>query len=209
MEEHRRSRLYDEYTEVIYPRLIDLDEAIREHYVQYPLTDAMDFRPHFIDFAFMPECRALADAPSSQQVSQADFAALIPNLGAQWMAAQERELKALLIKQLQLHHGGDSDDSRSSTPDGTSDPFRLALGVFFCTGPCGRALLRYPEVLAHGCTRKTNLAAVEKRHLADGDHYAHAAAILDKDDIEEWLGATWDKQWDGSYKPFDLTCFSD
>ncbi|KAI0714181.1 hypothetical protein C8T65DRAFT_694919 [Cerioporus squamosus] len=49
-------------------RLHKLEAAIIEHYVELPRTPEMDYRPAYIEFALLKDCRALVDAPHSQSV---------------------------------------------------------------------------------------------------------------------------------------------
>ena len=140
----------------------------------------------------MEECRALIDVSPSQIMTSADFPALVPTLGEAWSSQYEAELRGILTNHL------------GHTSKG-ANPFDLAMGMFFCTGSCGRALLRYPEILAHGCTRKLRPAQVKERY--NGDFYALAAVSHRADPAIQQR--TWDTRWDGSYGPFDLACIKD
>ena len=187
--ETRNARLFEEHETVLRPRFFELEAAVASHYVQLPKTESMDLRPHFIDFALMPECRALIDVPADELVTAADLSAMIPELGAQWMAARKEEICAALEQQL-----GQTQDNI----------FELATAAFFCTGDCSRALLRYPEILAHGCTRKTRKSVARKVFDQDRDEYAFAASMHKTDDSVKQR--TWDSRWDGTCAPFSLAC---
>lgn len=152
----------------------------------------MELGPHFVDFAFMPECQTFADAPASQHVTSADFSSIIPVVGEKWRSERESELRGILVKQL------------GNVPD-DANPFDLAMGVFICGGSCSRALVRYPDILAHGCTRKVRPADVKGK--SEGSHYARA--VMTHKVHSEMQERTWDSRWDGSCVPFNLACLAD
>ncbi|KAI0730850.1 hypothetical protein C8Q76DRAFT_792978 [Earliella scabrosa] len=158
LQDVRRRRLDQERLNVIRPRLIALEEALLEYYVQLPRTPEMDLRPECADFAFMPECRALADAPDEQVVTKSDFAVLLPKLALRWSADRRTEL----IGALRTHFPEipDTDDV---------DPLTLAVAVFPCRR-CSRwghfepvPFFRYPEVLSHSCARIDSSGALDQQ----------------------------------------------
>ncbi|EIW59894.1 uncharacterized protein TRAVEDRAFT_71786 [Trametes versicolor FP-101664 SS1] len=136
----RAKRLDEELRTALRARFDMLEEVITAHYVTLPRTARMEFRPQYIDFALTPECRAIADVPTSETVTADQFAAVVPALAKQWHADRRAEFTAYL-----LPHLGDI------APD--VDPLTLAISVFrdnrSCYGPFG--LMRYPAVLAHNC----------------------------------------------------------
>ena len=106
-------------------------------------------------------------------------------LGNNWRAARERELRALvLVRQL----------GPTSVPGGT-DALALAMGFrCFCSGPCGRTLLRWPAVLAHRRTRRHNSTDPKvscDKNEGEGCAYARAAAMYAGDPARK--GHTWDE----------------
>ena len=188
----KEKRLHAERERFLRPRIIELEKAIHSIYVQLPRTAAMEMRPYLIDFLVMPQVRALVDAPSSQAVTRDDFLAMLPALGESWMRERKRNLEVLLKQQLGKIVSG-------------TDPFELAMGMFFCNGGCGHAVLRYPEVLVHGCTRKITVEDVKKRYK--DDDYTYTAALHHA--TPGLRARTWDEGWDGAYVPFNLKCVKD
>ena len=79
-------------------------------------------------------------------------------------------------------------------------PLDLAMGFLMCAGPCGGALLHWPNVLAHGCARRGALPA-------DADAHTKAACVFAAN--PGLRGRTWDPDWFGPCKPFDPRCFED
>ena len=124
------------------PHFSELEKAIIAHYSQLLTPVDMDNRPHLIDFALMKECQDIIRSSPTTPITADTFSTLIPELGARWLTERENELNDILSKQL------------GCIPEGV-DPFKLAMGFFFCSGgECQHSFLRYPEILGHRCTRK-------------------------------------------------------
>ncbi len=136
----RARRLDKELRTALGARFKLLEEAIRAHYVTLPRTAKMDCRPRYIDFAFTPECRAIADVPTSETVTLAQFTAVVPALAEKWDADRRAELLAYL----RPHLG-------KVAP--AVDPLSLAIAVFKPKTSCyvdgGR--MRYPTIFTHDC----------------------------------------------------------
>ncbi|RDX54125.1 hypothetical protein OH76DRAFT_1479173 [Lentinus brumalis] len=123
-------------------RLYDLEAAIVAHYVkQFPRTPETDFRPAYIEFALMKDCRALADAPHSQIVTRDDFVKILPRLAEQHLTSLKAQFTAILLEHLQL------------PSDTVNDPLDLAVAMWMCE-LCKSQPMRFPEVLAHPCAYK-------------------------------------------------------
>lgn len=136
----RARRLEKELRTALNVRFKLLEEAIQAHYVTLPRSAQMDCRPQYIDFAFTPEVRAIAELPMSDTVTVEQFAALVPALAERWEADRRKELSAYLRRHLGKVAAG-------------VDRLALAIAVFK-TQPglsCGTsiALMRYPAILAH------------------------------------------------------------
>lgn len=142
----RENRLNYELRKTLKVRFDALEEAITAHYVTLPRTARMDCRPQYIDFALTPECRAIADVPTSQTVTADDFAPIIPALAQTWDADRRQELTEYL-----LPHLGDI---------AAVDPLELAISFFNrpakiagrfqpCLGDI--STMRYPAILNHHC----------------------------------------------------------
>ncbi len=151
----RSRRLEKELRAALTARFELLEEAIQAHYVTLPRSALMDCRPRYIDFAFTPEVRAIAGAPTSEIVTVEQFAAVVAALAAKWDADRRKELAAYLRPHLGKVAAG-------------VDPLTLAIAVFrakhdqACNTPI--ALMRYPVVLSHAhsfsdatCMRGTDL----------------------------------------------------
>lgn len=195
------TRLQKEATKRLKSRFDELDAAVLSHYVQIPRTAAMNHRPDFVDFAFMEECRALVEAPESTVVTKEDFAALIPELGEQWIVAQRLQLENALAQHLE------------EIPENV-DPLELAVAVFPCCGDgCSEMLspLRYPAVLDHACARKLDKSTAEKRYLSNP--YEFAATVYKSNPRDHYISSykyhNYDNRWDGSQAPFDPNVFCD
>ncbi|KAI0367565.1 hypothetical protein BV20DRAFT_1054683 [Pilatotrama ljubarskyi] len=144
LNETHKARLEKEYRAAIRARFDALDQAIAACYVTLPLTARMDCRPQPIDFALTPVCRAIMDVPTSETVTAADFASVLPSLAANWHADRKDELTRFIRPIL----GGE-------VPAGV-DPLELAIACFLPVGLYGRccpaiACMRYPAILAHKC----------------------------------------------------------
>ncbi|KAI0675567.1 hypothetical protein C8Q78DRAFT_332361 [Trametes maxima] len=138
----RAKRLDVEMKAALRLRMDVLAEAITSHYLKVPRTPLMDCCPNAVDFAFVPECRAILDRPTSQVVTAADFTPILPALAAKWDSDRREEL----IKYLRPHLGKIAGDV---------DPLTLAIAVFEhgkgWRGDPSMCMLRYPAVLDHKC----------------------------------------------------------
>ncbi|EIW59873.1 uncharacterized protein TRAVEDRAFT_47175 [Trametes versicolor FP-101664 SS1] len=138
----RQKRIQKEYRDLLKTRFDALEEALTAHYVTLPRTVQMDCRPKYVDFAFAPECREIADAPASQNITAAHFAAVIPSLTRKWDTECKKQLTAYLRPHIGKVGAG-------------VDPLSLAIAVFkvnkerACVAPIGS--MRYPNILAHDC----------------------------------------------------------
>lgn len=137
----RENRLNHEYRKALNARFAALEEAIIAHHVTIPRTARMDCRPHYIDFALTPECRAILDVPMSETVTANDFAAVIPALAQKWDADRRKEFTEYILP----HLGDVAADV---------DPLELAISCFNkktaeCHGDIG--VMRYPAILYHRC----------------------------------------------------------
>ena len=172
------------------PYFAELEKAIIARYAQLLTPARMEERPHLIDFAMMKEVQDIVHSSPSTIVTADTFTTLIPDLGARWIAEREEELKDILSKQL------------GCIPEGV-DPFKLAMGFFFCTeGECHHSILRYPEILGHRCTRKTY--ASDDENGLEIAPYAFAAA---QHQGRVMARAAWERYSRiGEFTPFNSEC---
>ncbi|KAI0371224.1 hypothetical protein BV20DRAFT_1017169 [Pilatotrama ljubarskyi] len=163
----RKARLDKEYRTAIRARFDALDEAIAACYVTLPRTARMDCRPQPIDLAFTPECKAIIDVPTSETVTAANFASLLPKMLAKWEADRKKELTKFFRKVL------------GKIPAGV-DPLELAIasfpsfrelpGAFQCNGAI--ECMRYPAIFAHTCCYNCfRSRPVTKEELENDDRY--------------------------------------
>ncbi|KAI0358164.1 hypothetical protein OH77DRAFT_1248023 [Trametes cingulata] len=134
----------------------------------------MDCRPQPIDLAFTPECRAIIDVPTSETVTAADFASVIPMLAAKFVADRREELTKFIRPILE------------EVPAGV-DPLDLAIACFppldvyagVRCHDCNVASMRYPAILAHdchdGCFRSRR---VTKERFEADDYYTRTVKSL-------------------------------
>ncbi|KAI0753869.1 hypothetical protein C8Q74DRAFT_345030 [Fomes fomentarius] len=172
---YRHQRLVKESAGVLRPRFAALQAAILAHYIQLPRTARMDCHPDSVDLALMDECRAIADVPADQTVTQEDFARLVPELAARWEQERKKELTEAVIAHL-----------RAPPPDDV-DVLGLGIALFACmhcklardSDSRLPALYRYPAILGHTCAHAA-LEIVydfEKRHNKDMEVYPTLAAM--------------------------------
>ncbi|KAI0664540.1 hypothetical protein C8Q70DRAFT_243829 [Cubamyces menziesii] len=150
LEQKRHERLTQERRQVLLKRFDALEEAICRHYVRLPRTASMEFRPRYIDFVFVDECRALLDTPTERSITAADFVGLIPDITATWEAMQREQLTEAIRQVLPF-----------AVPKGIDV---LELAVAFIPCPCGvskdfpthdaKDPLRFPAILGHDCPRQ-------------------------------------------------------
>ncbi|KAI0631922.1 hypothetical protein C8Q77DRAFT_882355 [Trametes polyzona] len=130
------------WQETLKSRLNVLEKAIVAHYVpSLPRTAQMDCRPHPIDFALEPECRAILDVPVDKTVTVEQLSPIIPALATKWDADRRRALLDYITPLL-----GEVAPS--------VDPLRLAIAHFRADYRiCSRqneaeCIMRYPDILA-------------------------------------------------------------
>ncbi|KAI0831906.1 hypothetical protein BC628DRAFT_1350483 [Trametes gibbosa] len=133
----RTKRLDTELRTALRLRFDALESALVAHYVKLPRDARMDCRPTYIDLAFRPECRAIIDVPTSQTVTVADFAKVVPTMVKKW----ETELKEQLTAYIRPHLG--------DIAQGV-DPLTLAIAVFRCCS--ADSVMHWPYLLAHECS---------------------------------------------------------
>lgn len=156
MEGVRTARLAHERHQLICERLNILHDVIsaRED-LQGRRTAKSDIQAGFSDLALAPQFQALAEAPSTTEITRADFEALqdtIPALAAEWFAERKAELLPKVEAVLKAPNG--------------VDPLSLAIVTFHCAS-CEREDLRWPNILAHKCVRgSTYIGAPYKRALS-------------------------------------------
>lgn len=169
----RAKCLDKELRAVLSARFELLEDAIRAHYVTLPCTAKMNCRPTYVDFAFMPECRAIVDVPVSETVALEQFTAVVPALVAEkWDADRRRELTAYLRPYL-----------GEIAPD--VDPLSLAIAVFkvkpeiTCFVDIG--LMRYPNVFTHDCRFQTCFhgACITSEAFCKKDTYTRTVQSLE------------------------------
>lgn len=141
----RGQRLDKEICDALRARFGMLEDALVAHYVTLPRNARMVCRPQCIDFAFMPECRAIIDVPATETATDDQFADIVPTLIMRWEADIKKQLTDYIRPYL-----GEVD------PD--VDPLELAISFFFfnwkeayvqgCDG-----YMRFPDILAHKCVR--------------------------------------------------------
>ncbi|KAL1942082.1 hypothetical protein VTO73DRAFT_6612 [Trametes versicolor] len=152
----RTARLAHERHQLICERLNILHDVItaREDF-KGRRTAKSDIQAGFADLALAPQFQALAEAPSTTEITRADFEALqdtIPALAAEWFAERKAELLPKVEAVLKA-------------PDGI-DPLSLAIVTFHCAS-CEREDLRWPNILAHKCVRgSTYIGSPYKRALS-------------------------------------------
>ncbi|KAI0942892.1 hypothetical protein AcV7_002185 [Taiwanofungus camphoratus] len=140
MQGTRDRRLREERYQILCKRLQDLFRMMIGLYAEARRTAADEFKPFFMDFALMPEFRAIADAPSNTNVTNTEFSALrdqIPTLTERWRADIKKKLTNLVRKEIKVNK--------------KVDPLDLAVAFFRCYD-CS-TVLPYPEILAHKCCR--------------------------------------------------------
>ncbi|KAI0667087.1 hypothetical protein C8Q78DRAFT_1056442 [Trametes maxima] len=157
----REERLNAQIKAALKSRMKVLREAIASHCTGVPRTVAMDCRPQEIDLAFVPECRAILDLPTTEIVTAADFASVMPQVITQW----EAEQRAVLTEYLRPHLGDIADDV---------DPLALAIAMFSHKGrseDIALCALRHPTVFLHYCQcsqfreRRTTKAELDQADL--------------------------------------------
>ncbi|KAL1944831.1 hypothetical protein VTO73DRAFT_2451 [Trametes versicolor] len=150
-----------------------LEEAITAHYLTLPCTARMDCRPQHINLAFIPECRAIVDVPTSETVTADHFAGIVPALAQTWDADRKKDLTEYLLP----HLGDIAADV---------DPLALAIASFTfsahvtCSAPI--RTMRYPAILKHRCSRGNDCfytARVHTQEYFEDDLYTRTTKTLD------------------------------
>lgn len=106
-------------------------------------TPTTEFQACFLDLAKLPPFQELVDAPSSPEITQADFERLqdsIPTVKAAWFAVREQEFLKKALEVLPHREGAPQPN------------LSLAILTFKCDN-CHRGDLKWPNVLAHSCAR--------------------------------------------------------
>ncbi|KAI0797802.1 hypothetical protein C8Q75DRAFT_801719 [Abortiporus biennis] len=102
-------------------------------------TTSSDLKPHFIDYALMPEFRELGEAPSNAHITKASYEVLrdmVPTFENRWREQIDTQLIHLICTSMNIPFN--------------NDPRYLAILHFDCTS-CRRRGLQYPHVIAHDC----------------------------------------------------------
>ncbi|KAM5534510.1 hypothetical protein V8D89_011842 [Ganoderma adspersum] len=159
LNEARDARLKKEREAVIKERFAELDKAIIAHCVITPRDATMDCRPVAFDLALQAELEPIANAPSSESVTQETFAAIVPQLVTKWEAEQRQLFRAFLQQFI------------TTVPPGV-DVLDLAIAIFYSLAWSSQKVrrMRYPYLLTF----------LEFRHCRggwrfSGSHYADPA----------------------------------
>ncbi len=175
-------------------RFAVLQAAILAHYIQLPRTAQMDYHPDSVDLALMEECRATADVPADQTVTQEDFARIVPALAARWEQERKKELTEAVIARLPERPPDGVDvlglgiaifpcthckfAEHSQSPQ-TRDVFELRIGYYPCSH-CKfprhsqsrpHAFYRYPAILGHPCMRLKDNYGFDSTHNKNMEVY--------------------------------------
>ncbi len=133
----------------------------------------MDHHPNSVDLALIGECRAIADVPADQIVTQEDFARIVPELAARWEQERKKKLAEAVIACLP-----------APPPDGV-DVLGLGIAIFPCTR-CRfaqhiesrpHAFYRYPAILSHPCSHTRWYCDFERRYNKNMEVYPTLATI--------------------------------
>ncbi|KAH9951400.1 hypothetical protein B0H21DRAFT_818443 [Amylocystis lapponica] len=164
MEDEKATRLRGEHRRLLISRLSALSGVIADYYSESPRSAATELAPQFVDFAFMPEFRDLADAPNDTDISAQSFQALrpqMPTLIERWQTEVKAQLTSKITKELKV-------------PENV-EPFDLAVAFFDCDH-CGMTL-RYPAIVAHKCLRRVYASYLDSSMTDIYDrvacHHAH------------------------------------
>ena len=187
LEETKEARLEQQHAELLQARFDELDQALEAHFARTPRTAEVACRlPQFVDIALMDKVKALADAPSSKTVTQAQFAKIIPAVITQWEAERKQEVISFFLAPNRL---------QNVSPH--VDTLDLAIVLFVCGGPCvssqggAVSVLRYPEILSHPCLHPS----MELDETDADDVYTRVAITQHADEEDE------------AHLPFDLARF--
>lgn len=155
MQEIRNTRLRREHPALLRKNLALLDEAVSKMRATHPSVES---DPKFIDYATMPECRALLDAPEEPVDPDGDaFQDLLgglPRLKARWLAQQEEHL----AKMLEAAMGGVPASIAGSSQGGCdkSEQYTRLLELAVSVFECRRCKMRMGarSALGHRCARR-------------------------------------------------------
>ncbi|KAI0769767.1 hypothetical protein BD413DRAFT_476981 [Trametes elegans] len=146
IKEFRAARQEEERSRVIGQRLSRLGLAVRSYDESLGLgSAASNLQAEVADLALMPSFRQLVDAPLhdpdvSSEIVGSELLKKLPDLRDQWYRNREKEFQELAQK---------------TAPAQCKDP-SLALSLAIVTFRCNVCTtdLRWPDVLAHRCTRE-------------------------------------------------------
>lgn len=174
--ETRKTRLGTIQRDTVRSRLLLLDEALLDYYVQLPRNAEMDCHPEYVEFAFMEQCRALVDAPPSQTVTREDFAEIIPDLAQQWEVTHAKHLLCLLEREL------------NKLVPKAKDITNLALAMYVCG--CGQPIpfREYRRILTHKCTYSLTPGGLSDQRVDDFE-YDSTVRTLHSHSGRSWLEA--------------------
>ncbi|KAI0374825.1 hypothetical protein BV20DRAFT_1010494 [Pilatotrama ljubarskyi] len=176
MEDVQNRRLAEERRKVLYGRFEEFGALLASHYPANSLrAPAEDTDPTLIDLAILPFFRDVLDAPGDDPLEIEDSANMRTTV-ATWIGDWRESCKVELAEKLV-----------GVVPDITevADPLSLAIAIFLCE--ChhlgGRRVgpLRFPDVLAHSCTRREAPTYSADLYVAAAAECANAGPlVLDK-----------------------------
>ncbi|KAI0645563.1 hypothetical protein C8Q79DRAFT_910321 [Trametes meyenii] len=145
----RTARLAQQRREAVIKRLTMLRDTVVAYEASLGPRDATsDLRAEFADLAIMPAVRELVGAPTEADIDPEDIDKLqarFPELQNEWRSAREHELASMVWKEVPSAIKDDLSKTSSSVVE-------LAIVSFRCTR-CRREGLRWPNILAHKCSR--------------------------------------------------------
>ncbi|KAM5534511.1 hypothetical protein V8D89_011843 [Ganoderma adspersum] len=133
--ETRSAWLKKERETVIRMRFAQLNQAIIAHCVTIPRDATTDCRPVAFDLALQAELEPIANAPSSENITQETFAAIVPPLVVSWKAEQCQFLRSFLGRFI------------TKVPRGV-DILDLAISVVYTHRASDVWRMRYPFILS-------------------------------------------------------------
>ncbi|KAI0784929.1 hypothetical protein C8Q75DRAFT_809482 [Abortiporus biennis] len=147
LESIKTKRLQGEYHIRLVERLLVLERVAQT----FDTGLGREFQgiPHYIDWAMMPEIRALIDAPSNVVINEESFNVLKdswPRLAAAWVEKANEGLRKLVRNECNI------------PPD--VDVLSLAMGSCFLCRTCNTVRM-YPKVFLHKCTTLHQLLPTE------------------------------------------------
>ncbi|KAI0367573.1 hypothetical protein BV20DRAFT_1054689 [Pilatotrama ljubarskyi] len=166
--EARAKRLDAELRSVLRQRFDVIEELLQAHYVDIPRTPRMECRPTAIDFALIPECRALLEAPTSEVAPVAAFAAIVPSLADRW----ESDVREQLSRHMRQYFP--KVPAKVDVLELAAAVFTIKSGVPYVLDPRAYAL-RYPAILRHGSFR---LSTNTKQIIPSARKDAYMRAIM-------------------------------